>query len=186
MPESLMNVSPNLKQTHLDLAYPPTAHGSRAWYALHVRSKHEFAVAKRLSATGIEHYLPVYRSLRQWTDRQVLRDEPLFSGYVFVQIVWTEKLRVVALPGVLSLLGTADSKVDAETIESIRRAIELNIVEPCQNPEVGDRVKVLAGPFKGVQGTLVRRDGAARLVIYLKGITQPIALHANLEDVQKL
>jgi transcription antitermination factor NusG len=181
-----MNLPHPLPQTQTDLAYPAKLSAPRAWYARHVRSKHEAAVSKRLSVVGVEHYLPVYRSLRQWSDRQVWRESPLFSGYVFVRMMWADKLKVVTLPGVLAVLGTSDSTIDAGTIESIRRAIELNIVESCQNPEPGDRVRVLAGPFKGIEGTMMRRDGATRLVIYLKGITQPITLHANQEDVMKL
>ncbi|MEO8736074.1 MAG: UpxY family transcription antiterminator [Edaphobacter sp.] len=165
---------------------PQPSYGESAWFAAHVRSKHEFTVAEQLSAKGIEHYLPAYHSLRQWSDRKVWLDLPLFPCYLFVRISWADRLNVLNIPGVLSMLGSAHSHIHEETIDSIRQAIKLNLVEPCRKVEPGDRVKILSGLFEGTEGTLLRSNGSARLVIYVKDFSQPFVVQTPLTNLRKI
>jgi len=165
---------------------PHSLRSEAAWFAAHVRSKHEFTVAEQLSAKGIEHYLPLYHSLRQWSDRKVWLDLPLFPCYLFVRINWADRLNVLNIPGVLSMLGSAHSRVDEETIESIRQAIKLNLVEPCRKLEAGDTVKILSGLFEGTEGTLLCSTTSARIVIYVKDFSQPFVVRTALTNLQKI
>ncbi len=50
------------------------------WYAVYVRSRHEFQVFKRLTMKGIEAFLPTVERLRKWKDRKKLIAFPLFPG----------------------------------------------------------------------------------------------------------
>ena len=54
------------------------------WYALYVRSRSEKIVNLRISEKGIETYLPLQKTLRQWHDRKKLVELPLFNSYIFV------------------------------------------------------------------------------------------------------
>ncbi len=165
---------------------PRPSCGECAWFAVHVRSKHEFTVAEQLSGKRIEHYLPLYHSLRQWSDRKVWLDLPLFPCYLFVRISWADRLNVLNIPGVISMLGSSHSQIDEGTIDSIRRAIKLNLVEPCNELEPGDRVKILSGLFEGTEGTLQRSNGSARLVIYVKEFSQPFVVRTPLTNLRKI
>ena len=40
------------------------------WYAVYTRHQHEKAVAENFSGRGLEVFLPLYETLRQWNDRQ--------------------------------------------------------------------------------------------------------------------
>ncbi len=53
------------------------------WYAISTRSRHEKLVRDRLAGIGIEPFLPLTRQLRQWSDRKVMTELPLFAGYCF-------------------------------------------------------------------------------------------------------
>jgi len=55
------------------------------WHVLHVISNHEKLVAQHLAVRFVEHYLPVYTERVKWTDRTVVAERPLFTGYVFVR-----------------------------------------------------------------------------------------------------
>src|SRR5215469_14792534 len=72
-----------------------------AWYAAYTHPRHEKKVAQQLKDRGIEHFLPIYRSVRRWKDRRKELDLVLFPGYVFVHTRLTERLRVLELPGVV-------------------------------------------------------------------------------------
>ena len=77
------------------------------WYAVYVRSRHEFKVHNALLAKGIESFLPVVERLRQWKDRKKLIPFPLFPGYLFVKLPDDKVyfLHVLKINGVVKILG---------------------------------------------------------------------------------
>src|SRR5260370_33418187 len=54
------------------------------WYAGYTCANHEKRVAAELGAREVEHFLPMYSSMRRWKDRRVNPGLPLFSRYVFL------------------------------------------------------------------------------------------------------
>src|SRR5262245_16604533 len=75
------------------------------WYVLWVRSNQERMVSHALTCRNVEHYLPCTRSVRLWKDRRVKLEMPLFSGYVFVRLRLVERMKVLTVPNVVSLVG---------------------------------------------------------------------------------
>src|SRR5690349_14882453 len=51
------------------------------WYAAYTCANHEKHVEYQLRARSVEHFLPVYESMRRWKDRRVKLEMPLFPGY---------------------------------------------------------------------------------------------------------
>src|SRR6478672_4761649 len=70
------------------------------WYAVATNPRHEKWVAQQMRGYGIDHFLPLYKSIRRWKDRRKLLDLPLFPGYLFVRIALQDRLQVLHLPGV--------------------------------------------------------------------------------------
>jgi hypothetical protein len=57
------------------------------WFAAYTSPRHEKRVNQQLEMREIEHYLPLYRTQRKWSDgSRVTLDLPLFPGYIFVCI----------------------------------------------------------------------------------------------------
>ena len=54
------------------------------WYALYVKSRHEFVVSDELHRKGVETFLPSVTKFNQWKDRKKQVETPLFPGYLFV------------------------------------------------------------------------------------------------------
>jgi len=75
------------------------------WYAAYTCAKHEKRVGAELGARAVEHFLPLYSSVRRWKDRRVQLEFPLFPGYVFVRLALRDRLRVLQIPGVVRLVG---------------------------------------------------------------------------------
>src|SRR5260370_40448364 len=75
------------------------------WYAVYTRANHERRVAGQLAEREAEHFLPEYESVRQWKDRRVRLQMPLFPGDGFVHVALRERLRVLQGPGVAPLGG---------------------------------------------------------------------------------
>src|SRR6266852_6040144 len=75
------------------------------WYAAYTVANHEKRVAEQLGLRSVEHFVPLYESVRRWKDRKVRLQLPLFPGYVFVRLALRDRLRVLQVPGVARLVG---------------------------------------------------------------------------------
>ena len=157
------------------------------WYAAYTSANHEKRIAAQLDVRAVEHFLPLYDSVRRWKDRKVRLRLPLFPGYVFVRLALCDRLRVLQLPGVAKLVGfngTPTSLPDEE-IESLKAGLANGVrVEPHPYLTVGRRVRIKSGPLAGMEGVLVRRKGNLRLVISIELIQRSVAVDADLADVE--
>src|SRR5438552_18138361 len=89
---------------------------SQQWYALQVRPRFEKVVAAHLKSKGYEEYLPLYTSRRRWSDRVKTIELPLFPGYIFCRFDVQNRLPVLIVPGVTSIVGIG--KVPAALAET--------------------------------------------------------------------
>ncbi|MCK5034403.1 MAG: UpxY family transcription antiterminator, partial [Candidatus Sabulitectum sp.] len=73
----------------------------KSWYAIYTKARNEKKVASLFLRDGIEHYLPLIKRIKFWSDRKKQVEEPLFSSYVFVHIKEQEHLKVLKTTGVV-------------------------------------------------------------------------------------
>ena len=170
----------------IDLA--PVSLGTEAppWYAAYTLPRHERAVAQQLGLRQVETYLPLYFSARQWAERRVLVQLPLFPGYVFVRVSLRERIRVLEHPSVLRLVtfgGRPAPLLDGE-IQRLRAALELGKAEPFPFLTPGRRVRVKSGPLAGLEGRILRRKGRMRLVVTIDAIQRSIIFDLDASDLE--
>jgi len=162
------------------------------WYAVHVRSRHEFIVTDRLVSSGIDNFLPIVERLRHWKDRKKLVAFPLFPGYLFVRIRKnnSEKLTVLKTPGVVRFIGqtAADPEsVPDDQVISLKRLVESKeTLDPHPYLKEGNRVKIKNGPLKGVEGLLVERKGLHHLVLSVDILRQGVSIQVDASSVEAL
>ncbi len=158
------------------------------WFVLFVRTNQEKTTASRLDHLQIEHFLPCFRSLRQWKDRRVTLEMPLFPGYVFVHLPHAERMRVLTLPNVLYFVGSGSSPaiLTDEEIAWIGRGLQSGNAVPHECLNEGQRVVIMSGPLAGMKGILQRRVNNARVVISLDSIGRGFAVEVDLESVRAL
>src|SRR5260370_38495979 len=173
----------------LNIRELPAVYLAERWYATYTCANHEKRVAQQLVEREVEHFLPLYSSVRRWSDRRVQIDLPLFPGYVFVHIALRDRLRVRQVPGVAKLVGfgSLPLALPNEQVESLRAGLNGQLrVRPHPCLAGGRRVKVLRGPFQGAEGILVRRKGIFRVVLSLEAIMRSIAVEVDVVDVEPL
>src|SRR5271169_4831491 len=56
----------------------PAEYLEQRWYAAYTSANHEKRVAEQLMQRSVEHFLPLYHSVRHWKDRRVQLQLPLF------------------------------------------------------------------------------------------------------------
>jgi transcription antitermination factor NusG len=156
------------------------------WYAAYTRANHERRVAEQLGTRSVEHFLPLYSSVRQWKDRRVNLDMPLFPGYVFVRMALRDRLPVLQVPGVACLVGFngTPAALPADEIETLRAGLVDGVkVQPHPYLAVGQRVTLQSGPLAGLIGILLRRKSGARFVVSVNLIKRSVALEIDETDL---
>lgn len=157
------------------------------WFVAYVKSCQERKTAEMLSALGYEHYLPVQRELRQWSDRKKLVERLVLPRMIFVRCTPAERIRT--LEEVSNIYRYMTSKgpytpviIPDNQMEAFRNMVERGTrkVEVMQAPPVpGDKVKVISGPLAGLECEVVAVSGRRCFVVRLEAIgaaTMDIAL----------
>jgi transcription termination/antitermination protein NusG len=166
---------------------PATPSSCARWYAAYTAPCREKRVFEHFVAREIESFLPLYRCLHKWKNGcRVELERPLFPGYVFVRIVATERVRVLEVPSVLSIVsrGRVPEPLDEGTIAVLRANLKRGQAEPHPHPVVGEEVSICAGPFAGLSGIVLRQKGNLRVVITLKPLMQNITVEVQSEDLE--
>ncbi|MFO0983934.1 MAG: UpxY family transcription antiterminator [Planctomycetota bacterium] len=157
------------------------------WYALRTRSRHEKLVHARLTSLGVETFLPLQRRVQRWSDRKRLIELPLFPGYLFLRGDALQRERAAWTPGAVGYAGTdrAPGVVAADELDAVRAVIaRLVPFDPYPGLLCGQRVRVTAGPLRGVVGTLVERGRHYRLQIAIQAIGRSILAEVDATDVE--
>jgi transcription antitermination factor NusG len=167
----------------------PPSYLQECWYAAYTCANHEKRVAQELVVREVEHFLPLYRSVRRWRDRRVELELPLFPGYVFVHLALRDRLRVVQIPSVVRLVGfdgLPATLPDAE-MEKLRVGLSRSLrAKPHPFLNVGRRVRIIGGPFSSLEGILKRKKSKWRVVVSLDLIQRSVAVDVDAAEVMPM
>ena len=162
------------------------------WYALHVRSRHEFVATGELRQRGIEVFLPSVSKQNRWKDRTKVVVFPLFPGYIFVRIapLADEFLKVVKARGTVQFICLTPghpSPVAPAEIEALRTMLQSGAsfdVYPQLTP--GARVRVRRGALAGAEGVLSRRENGHEFCVNIDLLGRSVGLRIGAEDIERL
>jgi transcription antitermination factor NusG len=163
--------------------------GDSWWHALYTRHQHETVVSQALSSKGFEVFLPRYRAIHRWKDRQKELTLPLFPNYVFIRGGLDRMLSIVTTPGVHSLIswGGRPARIPSQEIDDVRRLVESPLrVEPHPFLKCGDRVRIKSGPLEGIEGILVRQTRGYRLVLSVEMLSKSAAVEVDVSAVERI
>lgn len=157
------------------------------WFAVYTKHQHEKSAAALLEKKGIERFLPLYRSVHRWKDRNQQVQLPLFPCYLFVRTELSRKLDVLQTAGVrwfVENAGHACSVPEAE-IEALQKVCASGVrVEPHPFLKQGDTVRLTAGPLFGVEGILTQVKNEHRVVLSVDLLKRSVAVEVNLGSVE--
>jgi transcription antitermination factor NusG len=158
----------------------------RRWFALQVWTRKESAVASELQAKGFECFLPMFTSIRQWSDRVKQVELPLFPGYLFCRFELNNRRPLIVTPGVLQIVGVGKSPtpLDDAEISALQLAAASELPrQPWPYLSAGTRVKVVHGNLSGIEGILINFKGNHRVVLSVGLLQRSVALEVDLSWV---
>ena len=175
----------------------------KRWYVVNTYSGHENRVKenleKRVESMGIQDYL--FRILvaeeaevEIKNGKQVEKMKNMFPGYVFVEMIMTDDAWYVVrnTPGVTGFIGSSGGgakpfPVSPVEMESILRRMGQSDKKVVVNFGVGDTVRILTGPFSGMEGRVSSMNDqtqVASVLTMLFGRDTPTDINYN--DLQKV
>ena len=159
------------------------------WHAIYTRPRAEKQVWQRLQDAGIEAFLPLRKTLRQWSDRKKMVEVPLLSSYVFVRVDRTEYDQVLRVPGVVKYIffeGKA-AVIRQQEIDNLKILIDSNaeVETTWERFEKGEHVEVTAGALRGLKGELISDGTRKRLLIRIDRIDQNLVVEVSPGLVRK-
>ncbi len=163
-----------------------------AWRALHVNSRSEKKVMISLLGLGIEAYVPLVRTVRQWSDRKKKIEVPMMHGYVFVRASDLDFDEVVRTKGVVRFVRSAGKIAPVRDVEISRRkqladlgcASEAGAI--AKNYYEGDRVRITSGPLSGIEGYLGHAGSSRVLEVLLESIGQCVRVRVPSAVVESI
>ncbi|MBV9296370.1 MAG: UpxY family transcription antiterminator [Acidobacteriaceae bacterium] len=154
------------------------------WYGIRTRPKQERIAANMLANKGYEHYLPVLRSKRRWSDRVVEKELPLFPGYVFCRFDVKKRLPIITTPAVVSVVGFGNqpAPIDDSEIEAIQVVLRSGLAaEQCPFLREGQRIRVNRGSLEGLEGILLKKKNEWRMVVSVTMLQRSVSVEIDRE-----
>ena len=159
------------------------------WHAVWTRSRHEQRVCRELGDKGIQAFLPTFTQVSRWSDRTKRLERPLFPGYCFARFDEAALSRVVAAPGVVTVLsqGGRPATIPVEEIEALQRLVASGLqYDPCSALVAGSMVRVVSGPLTGIVGRLERKGGQDALILSVELLKSATRVQVSAWDVEPL
>lgn len=160
------------------------------WYALYVKSRHEFVTHDELTQKGVETFLPSVKRLRRWRDRKKFVEFPLFPGYLFVHIqpYPEEFLRVLKTRGTVTFISLTPghpSPVLPEEINSLRILLESGEeLDIYPHLKEGERIRVKRGPLTGAEGILNKKDDQYKFMVNIELLGRSVGVKIYAADLE--
>ena len=155
----------------------------KEWYVVNTYAGHENRVKenleKRLETMGISENLfrivvaeEVQIEVKNEKSKEVVKN--IFPGYLFVEMIMTDEAWYVVrnTPGVTGFIGSSGGgakpiPVKGPEIEKILRRIGQSDKVVEVDFTVGDNVKILSGPFSGMEGKIESMNDTTQIATVL-------------------
>jgi len=145
----------------------------RRWWVLYTKVHQEKAIARQLHGRKVPFYLPLVEKTSQCRGRRFVSRVPVFASYVF--LFGNEEARVwsLATNRLSRVLVVPDPEQIAHDLRQLRQMIASGAPLTVEKRlSRGDLVRVRHGPFAGLDGVVLRRDGTSRLLIAVNFLQQ--------------
>lgn len=161
----------------------------RQWFLVATKPKQETRAIEHLQNQSLDVFAPQLLVERVNRGKRVCREEPMFPGYVFVA---SSKHQPVA--SVRSTRGVRDyvrfngqpAKVSPKVIEEIQTRVSSRASSQTvdsQLPKMGEKVRLVDGPFAGIEAIFESLDGEERVILLLNILGKTQRLSVSLKEV---
>lgn len=151
------------------------------WHVLYVRSSQEKKAHKDLEEKSVESFLPLTKTIRQWSDRKKTIFKPLFPSYIFVNIKSRLDFhKVLSMDAACSFLrfGSEYGRVSQREIDQIKFLVGRDDITEIETnvelPKVGETKKITYGQLKGLDCKIIKAGNHNKIIVQIDSLKQSI------------
>ena len=165
--------------------HPPVA---GRWVVFYTLSRREKDLMRKLEVAGIPFFAPlVRRRLHSAGGRVRASWVPLFPGYVFSRVDDEQRRTALATNTIARWIPIVDERMLEDDLRAIKRLVDSERpLTPEARLEPGQPVRVRSGALRGLEGTVVKRHGAERLVVAVRFLNQGASIELEDVDLERL
>lgn len=152
----------------------------KVWRALYVASRQEKKVTELLTKKGVEAYIPLVKTMRQWSDRKKMVEFPLINGYVFACITPKEQEITIQTKGVVNYvrsegkIATVRDYEIAQLKQLVELGYQMDVNGIRRKYKAGEKIKITSGALKNIEGYIISTSEGKSLEVLLESIGQSI------------
>ena len=158
------------------------------WWAIYTMSRREKELMRKLHAKQIAFYGPTIEQRKRSPAGRIRTSYmPVFNGYVFLNGGPNERYEAMTTNCVSRAVEVKDVETFVEELRAINRVLTSGFdVSREERLESGDAVRVISGPLKGAQGTLLYRKGCKRLCVSVNFVQQGVSVEVDECDIRAI
>lgn len=157
------------------------------WKVLFVKPRTEKKVSEYCSLYTIPFYLPLREKSRIFQRRKVTTHLPVFPGYVFAKLTTGQRQLLLQTNLLVRILEPLHPRRMLRDLIMVRRALRADpALKPAKHLAKGQFVRIVSGPFQGVEGRVARLSGLMKVVLNIDMIGQAVAVTAETDQVEVL
>lgn len=175
----------------------------KLWYVVNTYSGHESKVKEKLEmrteSMGMQDY--IYRVIVPETTEVEVKDgvqkekkKKMFPGYILVEMVMSDEAWYIVrnTPGVTGFIGSSGKGAKPtpllpQEIDRVLANMGMSRIDAESEMAKGDKVSIIDGPFKGMEGTIDNIDlDNNRLNVLIDLFGQETPVEVELFQVSKL
>ena len=158
------------------------------WYAVATKARDEAVAKGNLERQHYQVFLPTISLKKRRRGRWTPVTEPLFPGYLFVSLVLgaDDPAPIRSTVGCIGLVrfGQTHTPVPSSLIAALQGTSDGAVDAPLPFSK-GDKVRLIAGPFAGLEGVFDMPRGEDRAEVLLELLGKVQRLTVNQDDLSQ-
>ncbi|NDE05538.1 MAG: transcription/translation regulatory transformer protein RfaH [Flavobacteriia bacterium] len=162
------------------------------WYLVFTKPRQECRAFENLQFQGFECYLPLLLLESTAAGAFTIQSKPLFPRYLFIRLghelnskSWAPIRSTKGVSNLVSF-GGQPAKVDDELVIMLKE-YEANLQNTPQKLFVrGERVRLVEGPFTGLEAIYQISDGERRVMVLIEMLSKPVKVYVAPTSLRKL
>ena len=164
---------------------------TKNWYAVFTKPRAEKKVHQRMLDNEIEAFLPLIKTVRQWSDRKKTVELPLIPSYIFVNMEEKNLYQTLPISGTVNVLKHLGKpakirEIEIDNLRILSDNSESQDISNCVKVIRGDAIEVINGPFMGLIATCLKEGSNHRVVVEIDSLGSCFNVNIPLSFLRKI
>jgi transcription termination/antitermination protein NusG len=157
------------------------------WWVAHTKSRNEKALAWQLLKWNLPYFLPLREKTGVCRGRKIKTLLPLFGGYLFFCGDESARYKALTTNRIANVIVVSNQERLIRDLTQVHRAIRSGAaIDPHPYLREGTLCRVVRGPLQGVEGIVVKKVDALRLILKVDILGQAASVQIDADMIEPI